>query len=51
VIPNVDNFKWIGFINSLLNTDLGTFESSTTDIKDIEEREKSLPWVLKGLVC
>jgi len=30
---------------------LGVLETPTTDLKEIEEREKSLAWTLKGIAC
>jgi hypothetical protein len=34
-----------------MQTDLGGLEDETTDAKEIEKREKCLPWQLKGIAC
>lgn len=38
-------------MNTILAQDLGDLEIPTTDLKEIEEREKSLAWTLKGIAC
>lgn len=34
-----------------MGSDLGNLESETLDIKEIEEWEKNLAWMLKGVAC